>query len=159
MFRGTERMTPRMDWKYREEEILSAEPIKLVRMLYAGAVEAVGEARQALALADIRRRSAAITRANLIVNELALSLNMAAGGELARNLADLYAYIQKRLLEANFKQADEPLAEAERLLRTLREGWDACEVPAAEPHSGSAAEGAAYLTPAEESYASVSYAG
>ncbi len=152
-------MTQRMNWKYREEEILSAEPIELVRMLFAGAVEAVAQARKALSEGDILGRSRAISKANLIVNELALSLDPAGAGELGRNLADLYAYIQKRLLEANFKQIDGPLAEAERLLRTLLEGWEACE-PALAPRVQAPADSThPYPSVVEEDYASVSYAG
>jgi flagellar protein FliS len=152
-------MTQRMNWKYREEEILSAEPIKLVRMLFAGAVEAVAEARRELSEGDILGRSRAISRANLIVNELALALDPAAGGELGRNLADLYAYIQKRLLEANFKQADGPLAEAEQLLRTLLEGWEACEPAPAVRVQAPTETTHSYLSVTDKDYASVSYAG
>ena len=46
-----------------------------------------------------------------------------AGGAIARNLAALYHYMQSRLLAANMRQEDQPLAEVEVLLTTLAEAW------------------------------------
>ncbi|HBY61333.1 MAG TPA: flagellar export chaperone FliS, partial [Solibacterales bacterium] len=39
---------------------------------------------------------------------------------------ELYDYMQRRLLEANARQEDAPLAEVERLLSTVRDGWEEC---------------------------------
>ena len=50
--------------------------------------------------------------------------------EIGRSLAGLYAYMQNRLLEANSKQTDAPLAEVESLLATLGEGWATAKLPA-----------------------------
>ena len=61
-----------------------------------------------------------------IVTELSFSLNHETGGEVSRNLAELYGYIEKLLIQANFEQCEPPLAEAERLLSTLLEGWIHC---------------------------------
>ena len=38
-------------------------------------------------------------------------------------LSQLYGYMHRRLVEANFQQADAPLAEVANLLGTLMEGW------------------------------------
>ncbi|MSV35605.1 MAG: flagellar protein FliS [Bryobacterales bacterium] len=60
-----------------------------------------------------------------------LSLDHTAGGELSRNLVELYAYMQTRLIDANTNQADPPLAEVERLLTTLADAWRAATAPPA----------------------------
>jgi len=112
------------DW-----DILGASPLELVRALYRGALQAVRTARACLVSGQIRERSAAITKACMIVQELTVSLNKEAGGEVAANLAELYVYIHKRLGDANVEQSDAPLAEVERLLATLLEAW--CELEAA----------------------------
>ena len=52
-----------------------------------------------------------------------LALDLTAPNEIAGRLAALYDYMQKRLLEANFKQIDAPLGEVLGLLTTLSEGW------------------------------------
>lgn len=109
---------------YVEHEILQADPIRLVQLLYRGALEAVGKARVHLGQGNIKERSQQITKAADILNELTLSLDRERGGEIAANLAELYDYLQRRLQDANFRQAEDPLIEAERLLSTLLEAWD-----------------------------------
>jgi flagellar protein FliS len=109
---------------YMESRILSADPTELVCLLYQAAVSEVRSARRHLQEKDIRARSAAITKAHDILSELATVLDHRRGGEIAQNLARLYDYMMRRLIEANFKQIDEPLADVLGLLTTLKEGWD-----------------------------------
>ncbi|MEQ1948961.1 MAG: flagellar export chaperone FliS [Bryobacteraceae bacterium] len=109
--------------RYIENEVLSADPQKLVVILYRAAVEAVAGARVNLREGEIRGRSRRITKASSIIHELLRSLNHTEGGEISRNLAELYTYMQQRLIEANANQMEPPLAEVETLLRTLLEGW------------------------------------
>jgi flagellar secretion chaperone FliS len=116
---------------YIDEEVLTATPLKFVQLLYRGALDSIASARRYLRLGDIRARSLAIGKAMAIVTELSLSLNQQAGGELSKNLALLYGYVELLLIKANSKQIDPPLAEAERLLATLAEAWEACAPPTA----------------------------
>lgn len=109
-----------------DDEVLAANPLKLVQMLYRGALDSIASARRYIKLGDIRARSRAISKALAIVTELSQSLDMRAGGELSRNLAELYAYVSSLLIQANVEQREEPLAEAERLLNTLLEAWNEC---------------------------------
>ena len=81
---------------YFEAEVLHADPLKLVQMLYRGAIDAVAAARRHVVEGNIRERSRSITRAMEIVNQLMFSLDHTAGGEISRNLSGLYAYIQSR---------------------------------------------------------------
>jgi flagellar protein FliS len=115
---------------YLENEVLSADPVKIVVLLYRGALDAIHIARQHLAKREIRQRSKAITKAQLIVFELAHSLDLEKGGDLATDLARLYQYIGQRLVDANSRQRDAPLAEAAELLSTLLEAWEQCLPPA-----------------------------
>jgi flagellar secretion chaperone FliS len=117
--------------KYLETEVFSADPVKLVCMLYRGAMEATGAARRHLQAREIQQRSRQILRAVAILRELSRSLDPRYE-EISRPLRELYGYMQTRLLEANAKQIDAPLAEVERLLSTLHEGWKAA-IPAAPP--------------------------
>ncbi len=89
---------------YFEDELLEASPLTLVLMLYRGALDAIARARRHLRAGDIRARSRAIAKAMAIVTELSLSLNRQEGGELSRNLAGLYGYARKLLIQANFEQ-------------------------------------------------------
>ena len=109
---------------YVESNILQADGRKLVVLLYRAAVESVTRAREHLAKGEIKERSRAITRTCEIINEMALAVDHDAGGELSRNLVELYDYLQLLLLKANAEQVDPPLNEAQALLRTLLEAWE-----------------------------------
>lgn len=129
--------------RYVEADVLSAGPVKLVRILYWGALEAVGEARSAPTRTDdasaIGERSRQILKARQIVQELSSSLDHRQGGDLSRRLAELYAHVGRRLLDANIQETDAPLAEAEAILTTLSEAWagisDTAPQPVEEPHT------------------------
>jgi flagellar protein FliS len=116
-------MTPTIQSSYLEHEVRSADPAKLVRMLYRAAIDAISAARGHLRAGAIRPRSRQIDKALQILHELLHSLDRDAGGQIARSLASLYVYMTNRLIEANATQTDAPMAEVERLLGTLLEAW------------------------------------
>jgi flagellar protein FliS len=118
---------------YLESKILSADAVELVQILYQSALEAVENARRSLKQGEIAARSKQIGRACAILTELTVSLDHNAGGDLSHTLSDLYDYMQRRLIEANFKQIEPPLAEVSKLLATLLEGWLNCKVSAPDP--------------------------
>jgi flagellar protein FliS len=109
-----------------DEEVLAANPLKLVLLLYAGALDSIASARRFVRLGDIAARSRAISKAMSVVTELSLSLNHQTGGELSRSLADLYSYVETLLIQANTEQCERPLMEAEAVLSTLLEAWRLC---------------------------------
>jgi len=108
---------------YLEGRILSADPLELVRLLYQGCSDAVREARRCLAEGEVAARSHWVSKASDILTELIASLDRHQGGEIAGRLALLYDYMQRRVLDAHLRQADEPLAEVLVLLMTLGDAW------------------------------------
>jgi flagellar protein FliS len=111
---------------YLESQILTADPVELVEILFRAALDSIRRAREEIRQGRIQERSRAITRASAVLNELALSVNHDAGGPLSRNLVELYAYLQQLLIDANTRQQEAPLQEAERLVDSLAEAWHAC---------------------------------
>jgi flagellar protein FliS len=109
---------------YLESRILAADPLELVNLLYQGCRQNVRDAREHLAAGRIGERSRAISRACEILVELAQSLDHKQARDISQRLAQLYEYMQRRLLEANMRQSDEPLAEVLGLLTTLGEAWE-----------------------------------
>jgi flagellar protein FliS len=107
---------------YLEDRIQAATGVELVRILYSSAIEAVAHARRHLNQGEIRERSRQITKAWEIVNELARALDHRH--QMSRALEELYVYMMSRLLEANARQADAPLAEVGHLLGTLAGAWN-----------------------------------
>lgn len=113
---------------YYAQSILTASPGQLVLMLYDGALRFLGQAQAAFATDPatpkrIETINAAILRAQNILIELQSNLDHQAGGQYAADLARLYDYYLRRLLEANLQKRREPVDEVERLLRQLRDGW------------------------------------
>lgn len=109
--------------QYFENSVITATPLELVTLLYRCALEGIAEARQCLMLGDIVGRVRPVNRAYDAVNELMLSLDHEAGGDLSRNLSELYGYISQQLILGHSQQSDERFAEAARLLSTLLESW------------------------------------
>jgi len=109
---------------YLESQVLTADPVELVRLLYRAAANAVRSAGAHLETGRIAERSRQISKAHAILSQLSATLDRARGGTLSRSLAELYDYMQRRLLEANLRQQAAPLKEVESLLATLLEGWD-----------------------------------
>lgn len=118
-------------WKdtYLENQVMTADPMELIRMLYRAAIDSAREARKHLAAGQIQERSKAINRAVSILGELSGSLDHTIGGDISRNLGDLYAYMIQLLMRANIHQEDAPLAETELLLATLSQGWERASAP------------------------------
>ncbi|HTX37681.1 MAG TPA: flagellar export chaperone FliS [Bryobacteraceae bacterium] len=114
---------------YLESQVLTADPLELVRLLYHAALESIRGARDDLAYGRIAQRSRRISKAYTILTQLSVSLDHARGGAVSRRLAELYDYMQRRLMEANLQQKAEPLIEVEGLLATLLEGWEKLEQP------------------------------
>jgi len=111
--------------QYKETQILTATPGKLLLMLYDGAIGAI---EKALELIEDKRKFDKVNnnliKAQEIVGELLASLNFEAGGDIAKNLQSLYAYMIQRLIEGNFKKEKEPLKEVLTYLKDLRESWN-----------------------------------
>lgn len=110
---------------YLENEILTSNPLRLVQLLYQGALDAIESARGFVRAGDIGARSKAISKGLAILHELTASLDHSKGGEISGRLAALYDYIERLLIAANIQQAEAPLVEAQQLLGTLLEAWQA----------------------------------
>ena len=107
-----------------ETEVSGASPHRLVSMLFAGYFDAIAQAKGALQTGQVDAKCRAIGRAARIVEEgLKASLDLSAGGPLAADLNDLYAYIGLRLTQANLRNDAAALDECMALMQPLREAW------------------------------------
>lgn len=106
-----------------ETATLAADPHRLVALLFDGVVESIAQARGAIRERNVAAKGRAIGRAVRIVDEgLKAALDM-KGGELARDLDALYAYIALRLTHANLRDDEAALDECQRLIEPLRTAW------------------------------------
>jgi flagellar protein FliS len=107
-----------------ETGVETADPHKLVLMLYDGALYALIDAKRHMALRDVAAKGKAISKAIAILEDgLLASLDVKAGGTLGEHLAALYDYMCRRLLMANLHNRPELLDEVSALLGELRGAW------------------------------------
>jgi len=120
-----------------ETGVASADPYRLIMMLYDGLLQKLAQANDAMASRDTARKGEAISKAIRILEEgLRGSLDRKAGEQLAVQLDSLYEYMINRLLMANLRNDVGALNEVARLAGELRDAWQAMP---AEARSGAAA--------------------
>ncbi|WP_103307873.1 MULTISPECIES: flagellar export chaperone FliS [unclassified Pseudomonas] len=106
-----------------------ASPHRLVQMLMEGGLDRIAQAKGAMERKDIANRGILISKAIGIVGGLREGLDLENQAESVAELDALYAYMMKRLAEANAKADSKILDEVADLLRTVKEGWDAIAAP------------------------------
>ena len=127
---------------YLEQSILTASPLELVRTLYRLILESVQQAQRCIDTGDIAGRGRAVTKATDGILELLTSLNHQQGGEISRNLAELYGYMASSLLQGHMDQNRSQFDQVEKLVTTLLDAWDNTESgnPAGDGSYGSTSE-------------------
>ena len=110
---------------YKETQIKTATPSRLVVMLYDGALKYLGLALEALDAHHQRydRASEYLIRTQDIITELMVSLDFDQGREIARNLFNLYLWMNHQLLQGNITKSCVPLEQVKKLLVELRGVW------------------------------------
>lgn len=109
--------------RYKHTQITTADQGKLVLMMYDGAMKFIEIAVMKLKENDIAGKGVYISKAQAVISELMASLNTEKGGEIAVSLEKLYAFVGRQLRTANINKDIKPLEVSNRLLGTLREGW------------------------------------
>ena len=112
---------------YKNTEISTADQKKLIVMLYDGAIRFLQVAVDNMRPQNYDMVNTHIIKAQDIITELMLALNMEQGGKIAANLFNIYAYLKKQLLEANITKDPKILMETSSMLQELREAWDKAE--------------------------------
>ena len=109
---------------YRRLHIESRTPLELVVMLYDGALARLTDARAAIDRGDLPGYRNAIGCALGIIAELQNTLDLSAGGDIARSLDSLYSFVNTALLDASARVNALPLDGVETVLTNLRDAWD-----------------------------------
>src|ERR1700761_3506154 len=100
--------------KYKTTSVQSASREKILLMLYEGCIRFMKQAMIASDNKDIAGRGMNIGRAFDIVNELNNTLNHEAGPEIAKNLEQLYMFVNDQLTKSNATGQKKPLEDGLR---------------------------------------------
>lgn len=106
---------------YQQVSVTTAAPGELVLMLYNGCIKFIKIAKSAIMEQNIEKKHLNITKAQNIINELIVTLNM--DYEVSKNMRQLYDYMNRRLIEANIKNDTAILDEVEHFVEEFRDTW------------------------------------
>jgi flagellar protein FliS len=107
---------------YRESSVLTASPAQLIVMLYDGANRFLRQAEVAAGEGAWTHASDRIAKAEAIVDELLITLDLEAG-EVAHRLQGIYVFCKRELIEARLHEDAQRISAVARLLGSLREAW------------------------------------
>ncbi len=111
--------------KYQNVQVLTADRVRLVVMLYDGIIKFNTIAQKAIEEGNVESRNYNINRSLAIVTELCGCLDMERGGEIADNLFHLYQYGIEQLNNANMNNDSKPIDVFSRVISELKQGWEA----------------------------------
>ena len=112
---------------YRQVATKTATPGQLVLMLFDGALRFLDRAMVGFDLEDPLDSNLAINnnilKAQEIIRELNMSLNLDKGGEFAVTMRRLYNYYDLQLSQSNLRKDAEGVKLVIRLLTVIRDAW------------------------------------
>jgi flagellar protein FliS len=109
---------------YRETQVTTQSPGRLIVMLYEGAIRFLKQAVVDIENKDYAAKGKNIGKAQDIITELNVVLNMEAG-EVSDNLRSLYNFMNRHLGQANIKKDPEMIREVISILEELNQSWKA----------------------------------
>jgi flagellar protein FliS len=109
--------------RYFETSVTTSSPLRLVVMLYEGAIRFSQQAIQDMEKKDLVGKRKSVDRALAILQQLRGSLDK-QHGQIANDLDRLYDYMMSRIAEGSRKLDTRPIDECVRLLKTMAEAWE-----------------------------------
>ncbi|MEH6954726.1 MULTISPECIES: flagellar export chaperone FliS [Neobacillus] len=106
---------------YENNQVLFAKGGELTLLLYQGAIKFIEQAKLALGKNDLQRAGDRMIKAQNIISELMVTLNMDI--EISKSLLLLYDYVKQRLIDANLNKDVKILNEVQGMLVELLETW------------------------------------
>jgi flagellar protein FliS len=101
---------------------------ELIVMAYDGILRFLNQAKVHIDAREVEGSYLALTKARAIVEELAGTLNMEAGGEIAQNLWNLYVFFIQKITEANFTKDPSLIDGVLPAVAALREAWASMDI-------------------------------
>ena len=106
---------------YKKQQILTATPETLTLMLYNGCLKFIKEGSDALAEKNYEAANISLQKAQNIISEFRITLNM--DYEISHQLMPLYNYAYDRLVEGNLDNNFDAIKEATDIITELRDAW------------------------------------
>ncbi|WP_456342718.1 flagellar export chaperone FliS [Thermovibrio sp.] len=109
---------------YLKMQVETSTPVERVILLYDKAILLLKEALTSLRQGDIPGKVNSIAKAERIIQVLNSSLDMEAGGEVAKSLREFYETLLAGLFIANKDNDELALENAIMMLERVKEAWE-----------------------------------
>jgi flagellar protein FliS len=116
-------MKPQKIDSYKKMQIETADPATLILMLYDRAIVLLDKAKNEIIEKQYEGKGYSLTKANEIIAELAGSLDVEKGGEIATSLSRLYNFVMREIMDADTNMNTNAIDNARRIVSELRESW------------------------------------
>ena len=124
---------------YKKQQVMTASPEALTLMLYNGCLKFIKEGLEALDEKNYENANISFQKAQNIISEFRVTLNM--DYEISHQLLPLYNYAYDRLVEGNMKGDPAIIKEADDIMIGLRDAWSGAMKKAREEKGVQGAEG------------------
>lgn len=109
---------------YHVVQTSTADPARIVLLLLDGAAQFLTQAVRRLERGDRAAFAQLQSKAHAIIGELANCLDHEVGGEVAANLARLYAFMLRHLTEGLLEESSAHVQRVLALLQPIREAFE-----------------------------------
>lgn len=107
-----------------DSQLSSASPHKVVQMLMSGAIERLIQGKAAMIQGNLSVKGERLGKALDIIISLRSCLSMDDGGDIARNLDQLYEFMIGQITVANQENKPEPIDDVIEIIREIKSAWD-----------------------------------
>lgn len=120
-------MQEKIAYLYKKTSVTTKSPGELILLLYEGAITFLKKAENVLRQGSLKKFEFihnSIVSCQNILSELSVSLDTRYNGDVARNLFQLYEYMNYRLFKANIEKDVNAIIEVRELLSSLKSAWE-----------------------------------
>jgi flagellar protein FliS len=109
---------------YRQTEVVTADPKRLVILCYEGAIRSLKTAQQTYLSSDFETKGKAVQNALDIISELREGLDFERGGEIAKYLDAIYSFMTRYILKADRTRDTQGFEHVGAMLEELKSAWE-----------------------------------
>lgn len=106
---------------YQNNTVTQSTPAELTLMLYNGCLKFIEQAKRALDQGDIEGKNIAVQKAQAIVSELMITLDMSVS--ISNDMLRLYDFANTQLIEGNIENNFEKFNAAAEIIMEFRDTW------------------------------------
>lgn len=107
--------------KYKQQDVLMANPVELIIMLYDGCIKQLKLAKIAIQDAKMENVNVCLQKAQDIIMELIMSLDLHY--EMASELLKIYEFIIDEIVDINISKNETKIDPIVEILNDLKKSW------------------------------------